>query len=123
LTYPRNPTGKGGFQEHPENINKAGSPKGRRWADIISEIGELTPVEAAEHFKKIMGKLKTMGDGITLKEAVVARVYADLLFDPSAPLLKEFIERTDGKMPQELTGTISWKEFIEQDADPEEGDE
>lgn len=83
--------------------NPAGAPKrGESWAEIIKRIGEMTPIEAAEHAKAIAGKLRTLGDGLTLKEAVVVRVYASLLFEPTASLLNSFMERAEGKVKGEL---------------------
>lgn len=79
--------------------NPAGAPKrGESWSEIIKRIGDMTPIEAAEHAKAIAGKLRSMGDGLTLKEAVVVRVYAALLFEPSASLLNSFMERAEGKV-------------------------
>ena len=52
--------------------NPAGAPKrGESWADIIKRIGDMTPVEAADHAKAIANKLRVLGDGLTMKEAVV----------------------------------------------------
>ena len=81
--------------------NPRGAPKrGESWAEIIKRIGDMTPSEAAEHARTIAGKLKTIGDGLTLKEAVVVRVYAALLFEPSASLLNAFMERAEGKVKE-----------------------
>lgn len=91
-------TGRG----DPRN-NLAGAPKrGESWAEIIDRIGGMTPIEAAEHAKAIAGKLKTMGDAITLKEAVVIRGYAALLFEPTSSLMGIYMDRTDGKVKDRL---------------------
>jgi hypothetical protein len=101
-----NKTGKGGFKENPKNINKAGAPKrGESWAEIIDRIGNMTPIEAAEHAKAIAGKLKAMGDAITLKEAVVIRGYASLLFEPTSSLMNVYMDRTDGKVTDKVDVT------------------
>lgn len=86
--------------------NPAGAPKrGESWAEIIKRIGDMTPIEAAEHAKAIAGKLRTMGNALTLKEAVVVRVYAALLFEPSASLLNAFMERAEGKVQDRVDVT------------------
>jgi hypothetical protein len=108
-----NKTGKGGFGDNPKNINKKGAPKrGESWAEIISRIGNMTPIEAAEHAKAIAGKLKVMGDGITLKEAVVIRGYAALLFEPTSSLMNIYMDRTDGKVKENIDVTSGEEPLI-----------
>ncbi len=81
--------------------NPKGAPKkGESWAEIIKRVGEMTPQEAADHARAIAGKLVSMGDGITLKEAVVIRVYASLLFEPQPGLLNSFMDRAEGKVTE-----------------------
>lgn len=91
-------TGRG----DPRN-NLAGAPKrGESWKEIIDRIGNMTPIEAAEHAQSIAGKLKQMGGGITLKEAVVIRGYAALLFEPTSSLMTVYMDRTDGKVKEQI---------------------
>ena len=95
--------------------NPAGSPKrGESWAEIIKRIGDMTPVEAADHANEIAKQLRKIGGGLTLKEAVVVRVYAALLFEPQASLLNSFMERAEGKVAQPIEGNIAmtWSEFV-----------
>jgi hypothetical protein len=95
--------------------NPRGAPKrGESWAEIIKRIGDMTPVEAANHANAIASKLRTMGDAITLKEAVVVRVYASLLFEPTSSLLNTFMERAEGKVTEPIDLT-SKGEKIEDD--------
>jgi hypothetical protein len=83
--------------------NPKGAPKrGESWAEIIKRIGDMTPVEAADHARAIANKLRVMGDAITLKEAVVVRVYASLLFEPTSSLLNTFMERAEGKVTEPI---------------------
>ena len=79
--------------------NPSGAPKrGESWAEIIKYVGDLTPSEAAEMSQQVAGKLRSIGDGVTLKQAVVLRVFAALMFEPQPGLLNAFMERTEGKV-------------------------
>jgi hypothetical protein len=89
-----------------ESGNPKGAPKrGQSWTEIIKHIGDMTPTEASEFANKIAAKLKTIGDGITLKEAVIMRVYASLIFEPQPGLLNAFMDRVEGKPPQSVDVT------------------
>ena len=102
--------------------NPAGSPKrGESWAEIIKRIGDMTPIEAADHANEIAKQLRKIGGGLTLKEAVVVRVYAALLFEPQASLLNSFMERAEGKVAQPIEGNVSmtWKDFINANTPPD----
>lgn len=83
--------------------NPAGAPKrGESWAEIIKVYGDMTPQEIADKAKDIAGQLKKIGNGISMKEAVVIRIFASLMFEPSSSLWKELMERTDGKITDSL---------------------
>ena len=85
--------------------NPNGAPKrGESWAEIIKQIGDMTPKEAADMCRAVAGKLATIGDGVTLKQAVVLRVFAALMFDPQPGLLNAFMERAEGKVKDVLSG-------------------
>ncbi len=60
----------------------------------------MTPVTLARKIAAYGPQLAGLGDKLTIKEAVVARVYASLLFEPSGSLLDKVMERMDGKVPQ-----------------------
>jgi hypothetical protein len=97
---------------------QSGNPKrGESWAEIIKRIGDMTPVEAADHANEIAKQLRKIGGALTLKEAVVVRVYAALLFEPQASLLNTFMERAEGKIVQPVEGNIglTWSEFVKTD--------
>ena len=101
--------------------NPAGSPKrGESWAEIIKRIGDMTPIEAADYANEIAKQLRKIGSGLTLKEAVVVRVYAALLFEPQASLLNSFMERAEGKVSQPLD--VSVTKVIFEDAEPDSTD-
>lgn len=83
--------------------NPKGAPKrGQSWKEIIHEIGEMTPDEAREMCRILFAKVP-LHDEVTLKQAVVMRVYAALLFDPQPGLLNAFMERVEGKVAQPIT--------------------
>jgi hypothetical protein len=86
--------------------NLAGAPKrGESWAELIKQYSDMTPEEIATKASSIAGQLKKIGGGISMKEAVIIRIFAALMFEPSSSLWKELMERTDGKVPQPVTGT------------------
>jgi hypothetical protein len=72
----------------------------------------MTPKEAAEYCRAVAGKISTIGDQVTLKEAVVLRVYAALLFDPDARLLGLVMDRDEGKVAQKIE--LSWREKLQE---------
>ena len=89
--------------------NPAGAPKrGESWREIYNRLGDMTPKQAAEYCKGIAGQLASLGDGITLKEAVGLRVFAALIFEPSASLLNAVVERVEGRVEQPIS--IAWQD-------------
>ena len=104
---------------------QSGNPKGRpptgeSWGELIKKIGDLTPTEAAKACKAIAGQLAAIGNDVTLKEAVVLRVYASLLFEPQPGLLNIFIDRAEGKVADKLVLTDWRKEAQDAGIDPDE---
>lgn len=106
---------KGGASPNPK-----GAPKrGQSWKEIYNTIGNLTPKEAAEYCSAVAKKIGTIGDQVTLKEAVVLRVYTALLFDPDARLLNVVMDRDEGKVTQPVT-EMPWREYVkDQGYDPD----
>jgi len=83
--------------------NPIGAPKrGQSLAELIKEFGELTPSEAAQKSLELSKQLLSIGDGVTLKQAVVLRVYGSLLFEPQPGLLNAFMDRAEGKVADKL---------------------
>lgn len=83
--------------------NLAGAPKrGESWAEIIKRIGDMEPGEAAHTFGEIAKQLRNMPAGVTLKEFVVMRIYAAMLFEPSSSLWGHMLDRVDGKVKDEI---------------------
>ena len=48
-----NPDGKGGFGEHPENINEGGRPKNSLKSYVAKKLAEMPDEEKDEFLKKI----------------------------------------------------------------------
>ena len=91
--------------------NPKGSPKrGQSWKEIVKAIGDLTPKEASDYCHAVAGKIGSIGDQVTLKEAVILRVFAALLFEPDARLLGVIIDRDEGKVSQPIT--VTWRDEL-----------
>lgn len=101
--------------------NPRGAPRrGESWTEIIKRVGDMTPAEAAATSLELARQLLKLGDGLTLKEAVVLRVYGALLFDPNPGLLNAFMNRAEG-MPNQNVSVYDWrKEAKEAGYDPDE---
>ena len=52
-----NPTGKGGFGDNPENINRKGRPpRGWSWAELLEDVGEEIEEKTGKKFKHLVSK-------------------------------------------------------------------
>lgn len=111
-----------GRRGRPENLkpwkpgqsgNPKGAPKrGESWAEVFKKIGDMTPAEAVAYCQTVAGQLSKITEPVSLKEAVVLRVYTALLFEPEAKLLNAAMDRAEGKVAQTVvTGT--WREYLE----------
>ena len=81
--------------------NPAGRPAANdSWGEVFAKVGKLSPVMAAKWCKEIAEELGKIKSDVTLKEAVVLRVYAALMFEPSGSLLEKVMDRAEGKLPQ-----------------------
>ena len=69
----------------------------------------MTPSEAAAKSLELSQQLLKIGDGVTLKQAVVLRVYASLLFEPQPGLFNTLLERAEGKVADKLI-VDDWRE-------------
>ena len=91
--------------------NPKGAPKrGQSWAEVIRDIGEMTPDEARALSEKIFAEVR-LGNEITLKQAVVMRVFAGLLFDPTPGNFRELMDRADGSVKHNVK-VESWQDEI-----------
>ena len=83
--------------------NPAGRPKrGQSWAELIREIGEMTPISASDKCISIARELRKLGGDATLKELVVLRCYVQMLMEPQPSMLVAMMNRADGMIPQQL---------------------
>lgn len=93
--------------------NPAGAPKrGESWAEVISKYSDMTPEEIAKAAEKIAGKLKSIGGNITMKEAVVIRIYTALMFEPTAGLWNGLMDRAEGKVSDKLDITSGGEKLV-----------
>ena len=88
-----NMLGRGGFGDHPENINHNGRPKkGSAWADILREVVEQVAPDSG---------------GKTVKELIALRLVKECL-NGNIRAMKELFNRTEGlpKARAETAGPI-----------------
>lgn len=82
--------------------NPKGRPKtGQSWGEIAKEIGDQYPEEVVELFgiNTIMGKaFASFPKGVQIKYSVFYRVIIALMNEPTPGLLKELLDRIEGKV-------------------------
>lgn len=89
---------------------QSGNPKGRpkdgeSWAAIIKAVGEMYPADIIAFVgeNNDLGiALKKMPTNVQMKYLVTARVFAQLMFEPTSTLWKELMERVDGKVKEQI---------------------
>ena len=103
-----NPTGKGGFQDHPELINKNGAPKrGQNWQETVKRLSDMTREELIAYVgprTKIGKLLKELPPGVPMKDALVLISFIQYGRDPNPRLLSALRDREDGKPNQPVSG-------------------
>ena len=86
--------------------NPAGRPKdGESWASVISTVANMTPEEVVVMVgaDNDLGRaLLALPKGEQMKYLVSARVFAALMFEPSAGLWNGLMDRMDGKVEQPI---------------------
>jgi len=86
--------------------NPSGRPKdGASWSAIISEIGDMYPEDILAFIPKNNDLGRTIAQlpkNVQMKYLVIMRVYAALMFEPTSGLLKEFLDRMEGKVIDNL---------------------
>lgn len=116
---PPNPTGKGGFADHPEHINRDGAPKrANSWSTRLKEIMSMTREEAIEFVgkKTRMGRLlKELPPEIPIKDALIFSSIIAYGREPNARMLTALMDREDGKVaqPVDLNAVGELKVIIE----------
>lgn len=86
--------------------NPAGRPKdGESWAAIIKAVGDMYP----DDILALVGSGNDLGreiaqlpKGVQMKYLVTARVFAALMFEPTAGLWNNLMDRADGKVSQPI---------------------
>ena len=103
-----NPTGKGGFQERPQDINLEGAPKrGQSWQEAINRITSMTREEAIKYVganTKIGKALKELSPKMPIKDALIFASIIAYGRDPNPRLLAALMDREDGKPNQPISG-------------------
>jgi hypothetical protein len=103
-----NPTGKGGFKDHPELINKEGAPtKNKSWGGAVARLTNMTREELIAYVgaKSKMGRLlRELPPNIPVKDALVLISIIQYGRDPSPGMFNALADREDGKPNQPLTG-------------------
>jgi hypothetical protein len=103
-----NPTGKGGFGDRPQDINRAGAPKrGQNWQETVKRLSDMTREELIEYVgpKTKIGKLlKELPPGVPMKDALVLISFIQYGRDPNPRLLATLMDREDGKPNQPVSG-------------------
>jgi len=89
---------KGGASPNPH-----GRPKdGESWAGIIKAVGDMyaDDILAFVGINNDLGRaLAKLPKDVQMKYLVTARVFAQLMFEPSSGLWAQLMERSEGKMP------------------------
>ena len=119
-----NKTGKGGFQDHPELINKEGAPKrGQTWQEAVKRLTDMTRDELIAYVgpKSTLGRqLKELPPNVPVKDALILIAFIQFGRDPNPRLLATLMDREDGKPNQPISGKIGVYEVdIESDNDGE----
>jgi len=104
----RNPTGKGGFQERPQDINRTGLNRRDRqnWQATIKRITDMTRDEAVEYVgkkSKVARLLRELPADLPIKDALVFISIIQYGRDPNPRMLSTLMDRENGK-PREDSG-------------------
>ena len=102
-TAPGKPWPKG------QSGNPAGRPKdGESWAAIIKAVGDMYPEDILEFIGKGSDLARDIGylpKNVQMKYLVTARVFAALMFEPTAGLWNGLMDRAEGKVKEVIEGT------------------
>lgn len=103
----RNPTGKGGFQERPQDRNRGGAPrKGQSWGERIDILSGMTRDELIDFVggaKTMLGKLlRELPPNIPTRDALILISFIQFGRDPNPRMMKEWMDRVDGKVREQI---------------------
>lgn len=107
-TTKRKPRGK----PFPKGVsgNPAGRPKdGESWAGVFKDLANKTAEELAEMFgtNDLGNAYRKFPKGVQMKYLVGGRILAALMHDPSGSLLNSYMERMEGKVPDNSNHSIT----------------
>lgn len=107
-TTKRKPRGK----PFPKGVS--GNPKGRpkdgeSWAGVFKDLANKTAEELAEMFgtNDLGNAYRKFPKGVQMKYLVGGRILAALMHDPSGSLLNSYMERMEGKVPDNSNHSIT----------------
>jgi len=75
----------------------------------LRKWGAMTPVEASKLCKLWSKELAAGGNEIPIEGMVALRLWMVLMSEPTGPILKEVMDRTEGKLP---TVIKSWRDDL-----------
>lgn len=86
--------------------NPKGAPKrGESWAEVVTRVFNMTGAEVADYAMPLAKQLRTIGETVTLKEAVTLRVAVALMNEPTPGLFNAVMDRVEGSPRQSLEVT------------------
>jgi hypothetical protein len=101
-TQNRNPTGKGGFQDRPDDINRAGRPKGSRsYRTILRQYADMTPREL---YQQIEDRVMKTREDITMLDVLAMTDVANGVENMNQRLV--IADRLDGKPKVEMSVSV-----------------
>lgn len=97
-----NPTGKGGFGERPQDINRTGANRRdpNNWQSTIKRITDMTRDEAIKYVgekSKVAKLLKELPADLPIKDALVFISIIQYGRDPNPRMLSTLMDREEGK--------------------------
>ena len=90
--------------------NPSGRPKdGESWAAVFKDLANKTAEELSEMFGQndLGNAYRKFPKGVQMKYLVGGRILAALMHDPSGSLLNSYMERMEGKVPDNSNHTIT----------------
>jgi hypothetical protein len=104
-----NPTGKGGFGDRPQDINREGLNRRSResWQATVKRITDMTRDEAIEYVgkkSKVAKLLRELPENLPIKDALVFISIIQYGRDPNPRMLQALMDREEGKPNQPVSG-------------------